>query len=223
MSTSATPSSSTAAALAARRRHSHDALARVEQAITRLRRDKARISVAAISRHAAVSRTFLYENPQARALVHAAVTATPPAAGPASAASAASAAAGTVTTITDGRDSSWRERALNAENAVRAAQSEISVQRTRLGELMGRIRDLESDWTQAAVQRITTENTTLKQRVRELDHANRNLDERLQAARSNQRFQDRRIAELEARLCQPPPPPARSSPPRRTDSTQPEH
>ena len=73
----------------------------------------------------------------------------------------------------------------------------------RIGDLLGLIRDLESEWTQDAVQRITTENTTLKQRVRQLTADNRTLDERLNAARSNLRFQDRRIADLEARLADP--------------------
>lgn len=39
-------------------------------------------------------------------------------------------------------------------------------------------------------------------RVRQLSTYNRTLDERLKAARSNLRFQDRRIADLEARLTE---------------------
>ncbi|GGX48517.1 hypothetical protein GCM10010353_72960 [Streptomyces chryseus] len=53
------------------------------------------------------------------------------------------------------------------------------------------------------LQRITTENTTLKQRVRQLTTDNRTLDERLKAARSNLRFQDRRIADIEAQIAAP--------------------
>ena len=98
---------------------------------------------------------------------------------------------------------SGRERALNAEDALKAAHAEIVAQRNRIGELLGRIRDLEAEWTQDAVERITTENTTLKQRVRQLTTDNRTLDERLKAARSNLRFQDRRIADLEARVADP--------------------
>ncbi|MDX6329367.1 MAG: hypothetical protein QOI83_1750, partial [Streptomycetaceae bacterium] len=67
-------------------------------------------------------------------------------------------------------------------------------------ELLVQIRDLEAEWTQEAVQRITTENTTLRQRVRKLTTDNRTLDERLKAARSNLRFQDRRMADLEAQI-----------------------
>jgi transcription elongation GreA/GreB family factor len=42
---------------------------------------------------------------------------------------------------------------------------------------------------------------TLKQRVRQLTTDNRTLDERLKAARTNLRFQDRRLADLEAQLA----------------------
>ena len=66
---------------------------------------------------------------------------------------------------------------------------------------MGQVRDLQAEWTEEAIQRITTENTTLKQRVRQLTTDNRTLDERLKAARSNLRFQDRRLADLEARIA----------------------
>ncbi|MFE7245862.1 hypothetical protein [Streptomyces sp. NPDC057580] len=62
---------------------------------------------------------------------------------------------------------------------------------------------MQAEWTEEAIQRITTENTTLKQRVRQLTTDNRTLDERLKAARSNLRFQDRRVADLEARIAGP--------------------
>ena len=40
------------------------------------------------------------------------------------------------------RETTWRERALNAEDALKAAHAEIVAQRNRIGELLGRIRDL---------------------------------------------------------------------------------
>ncbi|MEU1629212.1 hypothetical protein ABZ746_28635 [Streptomyces sp. NPDC020096] len=101
------------------------------------------------------------------------------------------------------REATWRERALNAEDALKTAHSEILAQRTRIGELLGQIRDLQAEWTEGTIQRITTENTTLKQRVRQLTTDNRTLDERLKAARSNLRFQDRRLADLEAHIAAP--------------------
>jgi chromosome segregation ATPase len=136
-------------------------------------------------------RTFLYTNADAKTAVAQAIRQT------------ADHRSGLLVETDDSRESTWRERALNAEDALKAAHAEILAQRTRIGELLGCIRDLEAEWTQDAVQRITTENTTLKQRVRQLSTDNRTLDERLKAARSNLRFQDRRIADLEARLTEP--------------------
>ena len=191
MNTTAIPEPRTAAALAARRRKTETALERVHQAIARLRREKAQVSVAAVARRADVSRTFLYDNAEARAAVAAAM------------AQVGERRSRTLAEQDDEREVTWRERALNAEEALKAAHAEILSQRTRIGELLGQIRDLEAEWTQEAVQRITTENTTLKQRVRQLTSDNRTLDERLKAARSNLRFQDRRVADLEARIADP--------------------
>ena len=181
----------TIAALAARRRDTQAALGRVQDAITRLRRERSPVSVAAIARRADVSRTFLYDNPAARATVAAAITA------------AGRQRQQLLVDQDNQHDATWRERALNAENALNAATAEILTQRTRIGELLGQVRDLEAEWTEETIQRITTENTTLKQRVRQLTTDNRTLDERLQAARSNLRFQDRKMADLEARLTDP--------------------
>lgn len=191
MNTATVPEPRTAAALAARRRKTEAALERVHQAIARLRREKAQVSVAAVARRADVSRTFLYDNVEARAAVAGAM------------AVAGECRSGMLAEQDDEREATWRERALNAEDALRAAHTEILAQRTRIGELLGQIRDLEAEWTEEAIQRITTENTTLKQRVRQLTTDNRTLDERLKAARSNLRFQDRRISDLEARIAEP--------------------
>jgi chromosome segregation ATPase len=181
----------TAAALAARHHATHAALDRVHDAITRLRREKTPLTIAALARRATVSRTFLYTNPAAKTAVAQAI------------AQEGKRASGPAVTQDEQREASWRERALNAEEALKTANREILTQRTHIGELRGRIRDLEAEWTQDAIQRVTTENTTLKQRVRELTTENRTLDERLKAARSNLRFQDRRITDLETRIADP--------------------
>ena len=138
-----------------------------------------------------MSRTFLYTNPDAKTAVADAIR------------QASDQRRRLVVETDNSRELTWCERALNAEDALKAAHTEILAQRNRIGELLGRIRDLEAEWTQDAVERITTENTTLKERVRQLSADNRTLDERLQAARSNLRFQDRRIADLEARVADP--------------------
>ena len=181
----------TAAALAARHRDTQAALRRVHEAIARLRREKIPVSAAAVARRAGVSRTFVYTNPDAKTAVAKAVRET------------ADQRRRLLADTDDSREATWRERALNAEDALKGAHAEILAQRAGIGVLLGRIRDLEAEWTQDAVQRITTENATLKQRVRQLSTDNRTLDERLTAARSNLRFQDRRIADLEARLTKP--------------------
>lgn len=182
----------TAAAIQTRRLDTEHKLTRVREAITVLRRQKAPITSAALARRAGVSRTFLYENTDARALVADAIT------------------HATGQRVRDQieqdaeQEASWRERALNAENALNAAHTEVRIQRARIAELMGNIRDLEQQWSTEDIQRINTENTTLKQQVRQLSQDTRTLEERLQAARSNGRFQDRKIAQLEAQLLQPP-------------------
>ena len=191
MTTTASGQNQTAAALAARHASSQAALQRVHETLARMRRDKTPVTVAGLARRAEVSRTFLYSNPQARAAIDAATTRHHEQRPQARAARDAE------------QEASWRERALNAENALKTAHAEITQQRTRIGELMGHIRDLESEWTQDAIQRVTTENTTLKQRVRQLTTDIRTLEERLTAARSNLRFQDRRLASLEAQLTDP--------------------
>jgi hypothetical protein len=191
MRTDAAPGPRTAAALAARRRSTEAAVGRIHDAINRLRREKAQISVAAVARRAGVSRTFLYDNPEVRASISSAMTAGGERGGQ------------MLGGQDDEREATWRERAFNAEDALKAARAEILAQRARIGEFLGQIRDLQAEWTEEALQRITTENTTLKQRVRQLTADNRTLDERLKAARSNLRFQDRRIADLEARISEP--------------------
>jgi chromosome segregation ATPase len=191
MSTSTVPEPRTAAAQSARRRSTQTALARVHDAISRLGKEKVSVSVAAISRRADVSRTFLYSNPEARSAVAAAV------------ADAIERRSQALAALDDRHEATWRQRALNAEAALKAANTEILTQRTRIGNLLGQIRDLQAEWTEEAIQRITTENTTLKQRVRQLTTDNRTLEERLTAARSNLRFPDRRVADLEAKLTDP--------------------
>jgi chromosome segregation ATPase len=191
MNTSTVAEPRTAAALVARRSSTQAALGRVHDAISRLRREKLPVTVAAVSRRAGVSRTFLYDNPEARSAVAAAI------------ADADTRRGQALADLDDEREATWRERALNAEDALKAANTEILNQRTRIGELLGQIRDLQAEWTEEAIQRITTENTTLKQRVRQLTTDNRTLEERLKAARSNLRFQDRRVADLEAKLADP--------------------
>ncbi len=176
----------TAAAIAARRRAAEQKLQQVRDAVASLRRRKAPVTYPAVARQAGVSRTFPYANPDARTLVSDAISKT-----------GAQHARGS-----DEQEPSWRERALNAEAALKIARAEIAAQRRRMAILLGRVRDLEHDLSPEAAQRLATENTTLKQRVRQLTRDNKTLEDRLEAARSNNRFAGRRIAQLEAQLTE---------------------
>ncbi|MER5996440.1 DUF6262 family protein [Streptomyces viridosporus] len=180
----------TAAATAARRRQTQDKLVRVEKAIGQLRRERGRLAVRAIAQRAGVSATFLYENTDARSLIQAAVS------------DSKSRHDQTTQDEHERIEATWRERALNAEGELTRAQNEILTQRQRVGELMGQLRDFEQMVPGESVQQLATENTTLKRRVHQLAQEHRALQERLEGARSNLRFADKRIADLEAQLLE---------------------
>ena len=117
MDSTPAPGSRTAAATDARRRYAQDALGRVRGAIKQIKREKAQPSVAAVARRAGVSRSFIYDNPEARAAVSAAL------------AEAGERRVQLLSEADDPRESTWRERALNAEDALKTAYAEITAQR----------------------------------------------------------------------------------------------
>lgn len=180
----------TAAAIQARRERSAAALLRIERAITTLDQHGATITVAAVARTAGVSRTFLYESPQARSLVDGA------------AGRAGDRRATRQHHQVQAHEANWRERALNAEAALKRVEDEILTQRGRIGELLGEIRSMSTQWTEEDLLRITRENTELRTQAREGATALRRAEERLAAARENNRFLDKRLAHLEAELAQ---------------------
>ncbi|MER6718574.1 hypothetical protein [Streptomyces halstedii] len=165
-------------------------ITRVEKAITQLRREHGRLAVRAIAERADVSPTFLYENPGARALVQQAV------------ADSKSRHDRRTGEKHEQIEASWRERALNAEAELTRTQNEVLVQRQRIGELMGQLRDIDGMVPGESVQHLTTQNTTLKRRLQQLTLEHRKLQERLEGARTNLRFFDKRIANLEVQLLE---------------------
>lgn len=184
--------SPTHAANQARRLATRDKLQRIREALQRLRQQQAQVTYPAVAQRAGVSRTFLYQNADAQALMAAAITTHVATRRQLQAAADAQA------------EASWRERALNAEDALKASRSEIRTQRDRIGLLLGQIRDLEASYDEDTTQRVAAENATLRQRARQLVQENRAIEEKLRAARSNNRFLDKRIAQLEAELAAPP-------------------
>lgn len=178
----------TAAAIEARRSAAAAMIQQVSQALKQMRRERAIVSVAAVSRRAGVSRTFLHQNAEARALVASAVS------------EDARSAKDRNDAAARAETAPWRERALNAESELKRTHSEIASQRGRIGELLSRIRDLENDLPEDGVARTVSENHTLRAQVRQLTQDNRRLEERRARARDNNRFLGKRIAELEAQL-----------------------
>lgn len=188
--TARTPAGRANKAIQARRHHVSVLLKRVREAITELHKDHVRITVSAVVRRSGVSRTFLYQNADARTLVEEAI------------ARAEGHRAQHRQQAADNINASWRERALNAEDGLKQVVAEVQTQRRRIGELLGKIRDLELDLPADAVQRLTTENATIKRQIQTLTADNRKLTERLAASRDNYRAQEREIANLQGLLLE---------------------
>jgi predicted nucleic acid-binding Zn-ribbon protein len=180
----------TRAAIQARRSNTEQMLQRVRDTLRQMHRDHIPVQTAAVARRADVSRTFLYQNDEARKLLAEAADDSP------------------ASTVTAGRRhdmgqaSPWKDRALNAEDALKTAYTEISSQRDQIGKLLGHIRALETDLPADALERISAENRTLRQENRKLAAETQQLTERLKAARENNRFLDTRIARLEAEIAE---------------------
>jgi chromosome segregation ATPase len=180
----------TAAAIESRRAAVAAMVGRVGRAVQQMRREHAAVTAAAVARRAGVSRSFLYQNAEARELVTT---------GAAGHAEDVGARVGSPA-VARPENAAWRERALNAESELKAAHAEIAGQRARMGELLGRIRDLEHDLPEDGIVRTVTENHALRAQVRQFTQDNRRLEERLAGARDTNRFLDKRIADLETQV-----------------------
>ncbi|WP_093802953.1 hypothetical protein [Streptomyces sp. Wb2n-11] len=75
-------------------------------------------------------------------------------------------------------------------------------QREQIADLLGQIRDLQTEWSQGDITRIITDNGALKKPVRELSAQSESLTSKLAAARENVCFADKRIADLEVQLTE---------------------
>lgn len=139
----------TAHAFQARRKKAEEGLIRIKAVLDQMMNVRRPMSMAGVARAAEVSRTFLYEHADARALVTEAM----------------SQAAGR--RVQDRRteqaevEESWRERALNTEDVLKATYTEILPWREQIADLLGQIRDLQSQWAQADIIRIITDGRAL--------------------------------------------------------------
>jgi chromosome segregation ATPase len=182
----------TDAANTARRVHTDRLLDAVREALRRMRRDGTRVTVRGVARLSGTSRTFLYQNNDARQLLADAVTS----------AGEQRAAVRAAQHTSSQAVASWRERALNAEDQLRKTHREIHTLRGRVGELMGQLDELTSSRVEDNIQTVNSANTELKQQIRQLTADRRQLEDKLAAARSNNRFLDKRVAALEAQLVE---------------------
>ncbi|WP_234544819.1 DUF6262 family protein [Streptomyces shenzhenensis] len=112
--TTAVPASRTANALESRRRKTQAGLGRIQTTLEHLAGTKTPITMAAVARHADVSRTFLYEHAEARTLVDEAIS------------RAAGRRVQDRQSDHEAIEASWRERALNAEEALKRPRTKRS-------------------------------------------------------------------------------------------------
>lgn len=160
-------------AIEARKAAAADKVNKVRLAIRRLVKRGAALTKANIADTAGVSRTFLYENSEARALVEEALRLSD------AEATARDAA------VDEADAASWRARALNAEDGLRQSRSDVEALRQTVADLLGQLRDPDGT-------NIVEERRHLREQVsslaRELEDTRRQLAEttrRLEAARRN--------------------------------------
>ena len=172
-------------AIDARRREATTKVASVEKAVKLLGRTGAPITRSAVAQLAGVSRSFTYENDQARALIAAAQTRT------------LARAETRPETLTAQQEASWRERALNAEDQMRKLRQELATQHRLVGDLMGQLREPDGTWVEHDRDRLRQENELLRSERNQVLRERDELQRRLDAARANvSRLSERRVTEL---------------------------
>ena len=138
-----------------------------------------------MARLAGVSRSFTYENEAAHAIVTEAQ------------ARSQAKADGRTEAITAQQEASWRERALNAEDQIRALRRDLYTERRLVADLIGQLREPDGTWIEHDRDRLRAENQQLlaerNQLLRERDALQRKLD----SARANiAHIHQRRVTEL---------------------------
>jgi len=172
-------------AIDARRRDATSKVAAVEKTVKLLGRTGAPVTRASVSKLAGVSRSFTYENEEARAIIAAAQARTQARieARPAE--------------VTAQQEASWRERALNAEDQVRKLRQELTTQRRLVSDLMGQLREPDGTWVQQERDRLRKENELVCSQRNQLLRERDELQRRLEGARANvSRLNERRVSEL---------------------------
>jgi len=172
-------------AINARREASADKLASVTRVVQLLGRTGVPITVSAVHRLAGVSRSFAYENEEARALIVAAQL------------RSRARANGRIDALTAQQEASWRERALNAEDHLRDLRREVTTQRRLISELTGQLREPDGTWIARDRERLREANELLLVERNNLLRERGELQRRLGGARANvSRLNAQRVTEL---------------------------
>lgn len=164
------------AAIDARKKDSRAKLVSVEQALKRLLKQKVtEIDKSHLAALAGCSRTFLYQNKDARKLVAQAeirIRSSPVKGAPAS----------------DSVDeANWRERALFAEQQLRTFREKNNSLSRTVADLLGQLRDPDGTWVEDDREQLRQQNEILRAALATERLARSEADRRLEASRSNVR------------------------------------
>jgi hypothetical protein len=173
------------AAIATQQQGSAELVADLERHLKRMIRSGQRITFPAVEKATGRSHSFLYDNPVARDLVM----------------RARERSRADVKERTDQRnereEENWRQRALNAEDALRAAKQEIRVLRQANSDLQGQIRDPDGTIVYEERARLRDISNKLRRDLELLRREKAESDRALAAARANiQRLRGAEVARL---------------------------
>lgn len=164
------------AAIEARKKDARTKLGSVEQALKRLLKQKVtEIDKSYLAALAGCSRTFLYQNQEARMLIAQAETRMK--ASPLKDAAASDAV----------DEANWRERALFAEQQLRTFREKNSSLSRTVADLLGQLRDPDGTWVEDEREQLRQQNETLRAALAAERLARSDAERRLEASRSNVR------------------------------------
>ncbi|AXO22170.1 hypothetical protein DFS55_05870 [Mycobacterium avium subsp. hominissuis] len=164
------------AAIEARKKDTRTKLASVDQALKRLLKQKVtEIDKSHLASLADCSRTFLYQNADARKLIAQAETrmkASPLKCAP----------------VSDPVDeANWRERALFAEQQLRTFREKNGSLSRTVADLLGQLRDPDGTWVEDDREQLRQQNEMLRSALAAERLARSEAERRLEASRSNVR------------------------------------
>ena len=172
------------AAIDARKKDSLTKLASVEQALKRLLKQKVtEIDKSQLATLAGCSRTFLYQNEDARELIAQAETRMK---------------ASSLKRVRDSdavEEANWRERALFAEQQLRETRAKNNSLSRTVADLLGQLRDPDGTWVEDDREQLRQQNETLRAALAAERLARSEAERRLEASRSNVRHLRQREAD----------------------------